>query len=204
MAKPVTVFVYSFSELDDKGKERARQWWRETAHLDCWSDPVTDAFRECAAMLGWDVPDDGISWSGFWSQGDGASFTGEWRAEHCDVDKLRAHAPEDKELHGIAARLDAIAKRNPKGAASLVRISRHYCHSHTVDLSDAFADWETDAPMPAEDWQELRAAARALMDWLYSQLEKEHEYQHSDAAIADNMEANEFEFTADGRRFVVP
>lgn len=204
MPKHITVFAYQFSELDEEGKERARNWWRQSAHLDGWSEPVTDDFIACAALLGWEIAADDIAWSGFWSQGDGASFTGEWHAKNCQLDKLRAHAPTDTALHVIGERIAAIARRNPSGFARMVRTGRHYSHSHTVDLSDAFADSETDSEMRSADWVELRDASRALADWLYSQLEKEHEYRHSDDAIAEDCAANEYEFTGDGRRFVVP
>lgn len=48
MAKQVTVTAYTFDELSDKAKDKARQWMREGIDVDWWSDQVT----EDAAQVG--------------------------------------------------------------------------------------------------------------------------------------------------------
>lgn len=42
--------------------------------------------------------------------------------------------------------------------------------------------------------------ARDAMQWIYRQLEREYEYQHSDEVVAESIEANEYEFTKEGKR----
>ena len=37
--------------------------------------------------------------------------------------------------------------------------------------------------------------------WLYRQLEREHEYLTSDEAVDESIIANDYTFTASGRRF---
>jgi hypothetical protein len=44
-------------------------------------------------------------------------------------------------------------------------------------------------------------ALRDLARWLYRQLEREYEYQTSDAVTDEAILANEYTFTGDGRRF---
>ena len=53
-----------------------------------------------------------------------------------------------------------------------------------------------------EDAEEVVAdALRDLADWLYRQLQREYEYLTSDAAIDEVIRANDYSFTAEGRRF---
>ena len=55
--------------------------------------------------------------------------------------------------------------------------------------------------MAREDWAELTKTLRAFADWIYLQLQNEYEYQNSDEQVAETIEANEYEFTVDGKRF---
>jgi hypothetical protein len=64
---------------------------------------------------------------------------------------------------------------------------------------------ERDSPA----WQDMTAdaedavieALRGLARWLYRQLEREYEYQTSDAVIDEAIAANAYTFTDTGRRF---
>ena len=49
---------------------------------------------------------------GFASQGDGASFEGQYSHARGAARAIRAHAPKDEELHRIADELQAVQKRN--------------------------------------------------------------------------------------------
>ena len=41
-------------------------------------------------------------------------------------------------------------------------------------------------------------AARDCMRWIYHRLEKEYDWQNADEQVAENIEANEYEFTEEG------
>ena len=64
---------------------------------------------------------------------------------------------------------------------------------------------ERDSPT----WQDMtedaeEAVIEALRDlarWLYRQLEREYEHQTSDAVVDETIAANDYTFTASGRRF---
>ena len=108
--------VFKFSELDDRAKERARDWYRNGALDYEWWDCTFDDAKQCLALAGFDV--DKIYFSGFSSQGDGACFNGSWHANKAQpVKAMKQHAPKDTELHAIAAEARAIAKL--RGDASL-------------------------------------------------------------------------------------
>ena len=53
-----------------------------------------------------------IWFRGFWSQGDGACFEGAYAYVRGATVGIRAHAPQDNELHRIVDTLQAIQRRN--------------------------------------------------------------------------------------------
>lgn len=70
--KTIETIVYEFDELNDKAKEKAREWYRE-GNLDYpWYDCTQCDFHEFLALIGFHGVES--QFSGFWSQGDGASF----------------------------------------------------------------------------------------------------------------------------------
>jgi hypothetical protein len=64
---------FTIDQLDDRAKENARSWWREGAADYEWWDFIYEDWKEWLERAGFSGPD--ISFSGFSSQGDGASFT---------------------------------------------------------------------------------------------------------------------------------
>lgn len=83
MPKTITkeVTLYTFKELVELEKqgqikgacEKARQWLQEGATDHDWWEGVYNNWKEALEQIG--LEDVDIRYSGFWSQGDGASFT---------------------------------------------------------------------------------------------------------------------------------
>lgn len=68
--------VYHYNELPDDAKDRARQNYIEHwVDNDWWSSSVIDDAKSNGVERGFEI--EHIYWSGFWSQGDGASWIGE-------------------------------------------------------------------------------------------------------------------------------
>jgi hypothetical protein len=55
--------------------------------------------------------------------------------------------------------------------------------------------------MTADADEAVTKALRDLARWLYRQLEREYEYQTSDAVVDEAIIANGYTFTNSGRRF---
>ncbi len=225
MPKQKITLVYQFDELDDKAKEREREWYREGNCEDSyWSETVIDDAAEIATLLGVDLCQTTyktmggetrhkptVYFSGFWSQGDGACFEGTWRARDVQADKLKARAPQDKELHRIVDGLVELAKEYPDGYFS-VKHRGHYSHSgctsFDVELPNPTLDemiygsFEYQAKESAikHDEETLIQLARDFMDWIYRQLENEWSYQNSNAQIDEAIRANAYEFLENGKR----
>lgn len=165
MAREITITLHTFDELSDAAKERAINDCRDSpSYLDYeWWDSVFDDFIQVAEMLGIDLDtravhqgngrtrkEPMIYFSGFCSQGDGASWFGSWDPAADGpsyYDLVKDHAPEDTELHKIAAALDSV-REDLFGPDALghekveswdldirvVPISSRYSHENTMTL----------------------------------------------------------------------
>ncbi len=201
--------LFQFDELDDKAKEKARQWWRECdAGDNFWSEcTIEEAVRE-GEFLGIEFKDTGrktfepaIYWSGFSSQGDGACFEGVWRAGACQPEKVAdgwGDSPSTTELRRIAAVFGEIAKEWPTASFSVAH-SGHYSHEFCTEF-DVTMDEDPDMVVPDGIEKELIEVAREFMKWIYRALEAAYEYHNSDEQVDESIKINEYEFEEDGTR----
>jgi hypothetical protein len=202
--KTIKVTGYEYKELDEKAKEKARDWYREASAGDnFFAESVTDDAKEVGKLMGLDI--EHIYWSGFSSQGDGACFEGSWHASDVKLQELKEHAPEDEKLHAIVDGLAAMAKDYPN-ASFTVRHSGHYQHEGCTDFDVSIPDDEGDE-IDTDDsratQERLIELARDYMRWIYRTLKSEWEYQDSDEQVTEAIEANEYLFTKAGNRLRV-
>ena len=213
MPRIVETAVYGIEELPETAKESARAWYRETGLHDDWYDFVFEDFETICRIVGvtlgtspvrlmgggtQDKPH--IFFRGFWSQGDGASFGGHYSHPRGAVRGIRAHAPQDRELHRIADALQAVQRKNFYQLTASIRQRGNYCHEYTMAIA-VERDSPTGQAMTDDAEDSAIEALRDLARWLYRQLEREYEHQTSDAAVDEIISVNAWTFTADGRRF---
>lgn len=208
-----TQTLYKFGELSEDAKEKARQWYREADDGDnFWSESVIEDAATIADLMGIDLRqrpvklmngstryEPAIYWSGFWSQGDGASFEGTYTYKKGSAKAVREHAPKDEALHAIAQGLADLQRLNFYGIeAKLERGggSNFYSHEMTISIDVFTKNDQYNEPACAD---EVREYLRDYMRWIYRQLEKEYEYQNSDEVVDENIIANGYEFNEDGR-----
>lgn len=173
-----------------------------------WWESTYEDFIGVAKAFGFDIGKDDVQFSGFWSQGDGASFvfsyvnaddiitahlkakeSGEYGNLDEATDYVKAFADLGTLLLGV---FDPFIHTCPEGklcaqayAFKNERISHHYCHARTCRVS---AEWEYDAlDFIDEDEQQLATVAGLLQPKIVG-LEK----QLDDAveAIADALYAS--------------
>lgn len=196
-----------------------------------WYDYTFDDFVTVAESFGFAVDKDKIRFSGFWSQGDGASFGTHWIDLQTIVQKSFELATitdygDPTEWNGYVKEFaDACSAVQSTFGAWLLNTDAckliantkfrmtvdygHYSHDGYMqiefeeasaqdgdlqevydDMPQAFKDAYNalcDSKTGLRDW--LRDCARAL----YRALEEEHEYQTSDEAVWDSLEANGIE-----------
>ena len=171
-----------------------------------WWEGVYDTFREDMSTKGIYVSD--ISFSGFWSQGDGASFTGriEDTKLFLEEHKLEQNFPWITKLVSLGGGFDL----------PISRTASHYVHENTVSASledtDMFSnvlsvgddglrehiitDW--DYRLDYEYTSFETAVTAIIRDYcrdLYRELNAEHECLTSDEAVWEAIVANEWETT---------
>lgn len=213
MPSIIETTVYSFDELPDDGKEKARGWYREGGFDYDWYDFVYEDFERVCGMLGVSLDTVAVRlfgggtrrkpciwFSGFWSQGDGACFEGDYRYARGAGGKVRGYAPKDKELHRIADALGSIQRRNFYQLSARISHRGRYHHEYSMDIAVERAS-PVAQDMTAEAEENVKEALRDLARWLYGRLDDDYEHLTSDEAVDEMLRLNEYGFTADGDRF---
>lgn len=205
MPRVMETTVYKFSELSDRAKERARDWFRQgDLDYDWWEFIYEDA-AHIADLLGIDLRtkrvklmngdvryDPCIFFSGFCSQGDGACWEGTYSYKRGSVKAVKEYAPQDRELHRIAECLFDIQRKRFYRVTASVKHRGHYYHSGCMDID---VDMDINDTGVADDVRQLLCD---FADWIYKQLNSEYDYRMSDEAVDEGIEANEYEFNEDG------
>jgi len=199
--------VYLLHELPEAVQQKACEkymvdepgydWWEYTYNdfeTICEIIGIDLASKSVKLMNGKERREPKIYFSGFWSQGDGASFFGHYRYGKESKKKIREHAPEDAELHRITDALFDIQKKHfYKVVAEITSLGSMYCHSNTMSVG------LIDPPsVTATDELDVQRLLRDLANWLYRQLEKEHEFLTSFENFKEICESNGHEFTESG------
>jgi hypothetical protein len=210
-----TTTLFKFNELSDKAKEKAREWYRQAASWDDNGDfdCLRDDLRDMLAIAGFEL--DQAYYRGFWSQGDGASFTGTyqyrkgWRKEYLDAYPVKGEDGKVEVWHQHNAKvlgyLDAIAKANRANFYDLyVTITHrgHYYHSGcmavNVELNGNYRDRYSDLAKDSEDT--IVDNFRYIADDFYYRLKEAYDWRNADEQVDEAILANEYDFTEDGQR----
>lgn len=192
--------LFTFPELSETAKEAAIQKYSGTADSDWWDSVYEDAVA-VAELIGITINEDNkgkpeIRFSGFWSQGDGASFTGSYAYRRDSVNLVSSYTGGDKVLVAIASQLSKIQRKHFYGLTAEIGLwSGNYYHSHMM-RADVINSQGRE--LPEEVGDEVLVQMRAFADWVYRQLEKEYEYQNSEEAFAELAEANDWLFNEEG------
>ena len=213
MPQVIETVVYRIDELTDRARDTARARYREHCMDHPWYDFVYEDFQTICELLGIDLrtspvtrvggasrEDPHIFFRGFWSQGDGASYEGRYRYNPGSAKAIRAHAPQDAQLHRIADTLQAVQRNNFFQLQATIRQHGSYVHQYTMQVS-VERDSPTWQDMTEDAESTVTEALRDLAHWLYRQLGREYEYQSSDELVDETLAINEWTFTAAGQHF---
>lgn len=216
MPQVIETTVFKYDELADKAKEVARDWFRKASEGDdFWQESVMEDAERMGNMLGIEfkqtacqtiggktVYHPAIMYTGFWSQGDGACFEGSYTFK---PDALAEVTEEtggtDKELISIAANLANANGDMAEPIACAVSHSGRYYHANSMSFDFDRMEEDGETELDSTTQEAVTDALRRFANWVYSNLQKEYEYQNADEQIAGNIRANEYTFTAAGKRF---
>ena len=199
---------YTFDQLSDKAKENARNENRDwnVEGIDWWDYTYEDAVR-MGALLGIEIGtrqrkttvdiDIDISFSGFWSPDDHASFAGSYRRRP-DAVKLVEAKCNDEELIRIAKALTAL-----QVAAKLlyddeleakITHDRRYGIDVEVLAIDEPAGSINRRPgcfgstdVTEEEFEEVRTLMNDFATWIYDSLEATYDHLTSDEAVEEAL-----------------
>lgn len=186
--------LFLFDELDDKAKQKAREWWcSDGLDYEWWENVYEDAIT-IGKKLGIEI--EHVLFSGFSSQGDGACFEGRYEYRKGWRKDLEAFAPKDIKLFEIGTSLQALQKRHFYKLFANVKHNGHYYHSKCTYIDiDAGMDGNI---VSIEDQDELCDLLREFMDWIYRRLESEYDYLTSDESVEESIRINEYRFDENG------
>lgn len=144
MPETIEVTVYKFNELEGRAKEHARNKLIEWAtDYEWWEDVYAEA-KVQGAERGFEIED--IRFSGFWSQGDGASWTGsvdvkqfvEWMLEQ--PEDTPEHRWIDADRHRYLCLVELMKDGWVERMVNVTRSGYHYVHEQTTG-PESGVDW---------------------------------------------------------------
>lgn len=189
--------VFTFAELSDEAKECAREWFRQGIEFDA-GDTIECTIMEAAKSLGITIDRPRGRRTGYAIDYDtnpiGAAFVGSWHASDVRPGALVKEFPQDATLAVIARDLEAVAAEFPDAYANC-DTGRGCFQRVEAFCDDDSDDSVTDADNAAEVVAE---SLRAFAHWIGCTIAAEWEYQFSDECVDESIEANGYEFTADG------
>ena len=217
--------TYTFDELSDRLKEEAIEANRDINTYHDWHEYAIEEFQSDLADEGVSVDD--VQFTGFYSQGDGASFTGEVEdMKKFLVETLSLTEYSDEEL----AELPADVKEKVEGFIATLTISfnrkeSRYSHENTCQADtwseivrstfyeDEYPDYKilltnrvlTGNPIVFMDLEQEESRIDEIAEeWrleqcieLYRFLENEYDSLQSDEDVAETLESNGTEFEVD-------
>lgn len=213
------ITIYKYEELSAQAQQRARDWYIEGMDYEWWEGVYETAKAE-GYELGFCI--DRISFSGFWSQGDGACWQGM-------VDVRQWLETHEKDSIGVSAWCQLIQEDVITKNINVVANTTHYCHESTMQFADIEDDslfndddemqlpsifkgmaihhlfdiinTDTDCPIKTTEGltQAITESGKDYARKIYSQLREEYEYLCSEEMMLDHFNCNDYHFDEDGR-----
>ena len=204
------VEIYKYSELSDAAKQKARENFVENWMHHDWWDCTYDYMKEEGYKHGFHIHD--IRFSGFWSQGDGASWCG-----RVDLKGWIEHSftTTDQE-HPLTQIFLALLDEGWIESKVMVSFSTsRYCHENTLHINEIDHYYRIDDDSVMERgmfkgasvadlvgmlsikdgvldtlYERLDAECKDFAQTIYRALEEDYEAQISEESVADIYEAN--------------
>lgn len=216
-----------FEELSPESKKKAIEKHQDiNVDDDRWWEFIVDDFVEEMQKF-YGVEETDVAFSGFYSQGDGTSFTGEVgevkkflekALNRSDDEFLNMGKQEKKnaELVTLLSDLDNLGydvreKLRPEDITiKFVRSNSNYVHENTVsaevDAEETPESWDTDKKFNWADYHEwLGSLENECTTWLrseckdlYRKLGNEYESLQEDQAVRETLLSNDYLFDEEG------
>jgi len=208
--KTIQLNLYEFAELDGAAKKKAIETERYINVDYHWWDFIYDDFITICETIGITVDKASITFDGFYSQGDGSAFTAEidlQRMLEAIVNKnWKDYAPKLElglTVPEIDRRVLRLVKENKLDVdPQITHPTRSYYVKAVLNENLPYSFHGYPLIEKQLDLLEdgLIKIAETLNRHLYKSLQNEYEYQTDEQAVTEAIEANEYWFTADGKK----
>ena len=198
--RTITKTVYNINELFESSQQVAYQNWLEIESYVFDDGFIKDDIIELGNCIGINI--DEVLYSGFYSQGDGACFTGDYEYNPNWRTNLQAYAPVDETMVEIGEALENVNKWSESFSVNVTHSGRYY-HENSVDFDCSYDDDFT-TEEDAERTLALNAVGdilRQFMRYSYTFLEKEYEYTMSKEHFIESSLSNEYEYYSNGKLY---
>ena len=211
-----TIRLYEFEELGESIQDSIISSYIQDLP-GWWSDDTEERIRNEAKAIG--IEDFDFIWSGFWSQGDGLSFTGELDFKTW-LHILQQRFPDwadDKSKTGpgyksLGLDIYDVVREHENNIVEFgdVEIHRHnnmYCHENTVEVLAPICEVHTSQK---HYWEEYRLkfggnVKKALTEWKnelcykwYSELQEAYEFCTQRENVVEALSSRELLYTSSG------
>lgn len=198
--KTVEIQCKQYDEWDEMTQKKILEKHRDinVDHSD-WHLGVYDMWKEKLANMGYE--DARIKYRGFWSQGDGSSYT----CQYVDIIKWLRYQNNPK-YSRILKLLENSVSSELDCSAEITRTSSHYVHERTVSLQLTwYPDKVYDMPNIMSLLTDLeKDMGEDIIDQcqaIYKDLEEEYEGLTSDESVAETLRINGYEMDHTGKIF---
>lgn len=196
--------VFLFDELPSDIQEVAIENYRAKEPHYNWNEHTDELFHQILEAAGFSEVES--YFSGFWCQGDGASFKGEYSYEKGFIKKVKniINHLDDNTKQQIMRQMNALLelqKRNGYKIIASVEQRGNYCHSGTMWVSAEKDVVDEDVNgLSRADENLLTEIFRSLADVYYNMLDTTYYWLISTEVAKQDIEEkkDELEFCADG------
>jgi len=182
--------LYYISNLSEEIKNKVIDKYRDINIEHDWYSYVCNDWVEKLKNYGFNSIK--INFSGFGSQGDGASFT-------ADVDLemyLKSHELSEKYDKAFIAASEHLVK------VEIYRTCYQYSHENTVSVRTEYFGVDNHTEVQIDELIQLvLKRVQCLSKEIYESLENDYIYLTSDATVLDTLEANNCLFKSNGEFF---
>jgi hypothetical protein len=206
--KTISINLFEYSELEEPAKVNALNAFYYINIFDGWHETVYSDFINIVQSIGLYVDEKQIYFSGFFSQGDGSAFKA-----NVDVAEL-INGITNHSYKTVAPSLE-LSLNMPKINCHVIKLLKNRAIDCSAGIkpsskgNSVYADftlYATSLHFHENIYAEIeklntwfQEIAESLNAYLFKSLQKDYEYQTSESAIIEAIEANDYHFTLDGK-----
>jgi hypothetical protein len=200
----ITRTVYTFAELNDRAKDKVREWLNNydlaNDSIEMLVDPDTAEYPEWVLPTYHDVK--------LYGGGTRREIDHHWSTEYCQEHVSIGYVidiPAFMRAHKVAGKYRALYNAAIRGEITAqVTTDRGHEQYDIMDIDERYLPYQSDCP-DNPLWPQLETVREMLesdmqsrIDTLSRQLHDELEYQASDEVITETCDANDYRFTETG------